>query len=245
MNITANKTIIAGIISNFDNKEHMIEKVISNSKKKEASEPNKLKISKRQILKYLGIELKKETDNSVEDIIKIACFKKCVSKQNRWIKEAYQSTLNKLDKLNTLDEAKIVDIISREIIENCLEKEEREEFKQTILLYLEKVKELQKLDVAFEEDNQNRIEKIKKYNFDEFDIEECVLISLEFNQAKIIEPTNNLYNRRKLISSYIIDWNEFTLEEKEEIIKQNNFTIEEIALINEKQEEIKVLKKLR
>ncbi len=213
--------------------------------KKKLNEPNKLKISKIQILKYLGIELKKETDNLVEDIIKIACFKQNVSAQNAWIKEAYQDTLNKLDKLDILDEDKISSIITHEIIDNCLEKEEREEFKKAVLSYLEKVKELQKLDVAFEDDNQKRSEKIKKYNFDEFDIEECVLISLEFNQAKFIEPTTDLSKRRKLISSYIIDWNELTDLEKEEIIKQNNFTIDEISLINEKQEEIKVLKKLR
>ncbi len=229
----------------YETAKDMINMTISKSKKKKSKKVKKLKISKIQILNYLGIKVEKEIYYPLNDIIKIACFNKCVSNQNAWIKEAYYNTLNKLDKLDTLDENLIIDIITNAIIENCLEKEEREEFKQAILLYLEKVKELQKLDVAFEANTENRIEKIKEYNFDEYDIEECVLISLEFNQAKLIEPRTDLYNRRKLISSYIIDWDEFTTEEKEEIIKQNNFTIEEIALIDKKQEEIKILKKLR
>ncbi len=205
---------------------------------------NNTKIAKDQILKYLGIEIKQGPHHSLKSIIKNECFNQHVSKQNKWIKETYINTLKKLDILDTLDEAKIADIISYDIITNCLEKEERKEFKDAILSYLNKVKELQKLDIAFEEDNQKKFEKIKKYNFDEFDIEECVLISLEFNQEKLIEPTTDLYKRRKLISSYIIDWDELTDLEKENIIKQNNFTIEEISLINEKQEEIKVLKKM-
>ncbi len=228
----------------YETAKMTLNKMINQVETKVSNKPKKVKISKKQILNYLGIELEKEIYYPIKDIIKSACFNQHVSRQNTWIKEAYQDTLDKLDKLITLDEDKIANIVSREIIENCLEKEEREEFKKAILSYLEKVKELQKLDVAFEEDNEKRSEKIKGYNFDEFDIEECVLISLEFDQAKFIEPRTDLYKRRKLISSYIIDWDEFTTEEKDGIIKQNNFTENEISLINEKQEEIKVLKKL-
>ncbi len=204
---------------------------------------NEPKISKDQILKYLGIIVDEKNNSSIKSIIQSVCFNNHVSNQNKQIEKAYYKALNELDKLDILDENMIIDIITNAIIENHLEKEEREEFKKAILFYLEKVKKLQKLDIAFEEDNQKRVAKIKKYQFNKFDIEECVLINLEFNQSKLIEPQNDLYNRRKLISNYIIDWNEFTTEEKEAIIKQNNFTLEEISLINEKQEEIKTLKK--
>ncbi len=198
-------------------------------------------ISKQQILKYLGFE-DLNLDDDIKEIVQFACFKQNVSTRNSWLDKIYNDTIQKLNDLDTLDNDKIVDIIVKAIINNNL-KQEKEEFKRAISAYLQAIKELQKLDVAFEKNSLKRIEKISKYQFNEKDIKDCILISLKFYQNKLIDLNSTLYQRRELIGSYVIIWDTLTFMEKEKVVNQNNFTQEEVSLINNKKKEMKKLLK--
>lgn len=107
------------------------------------------------------------------------------------------------------------------------------------------MREYQIVDVGLETKEGKKIKKITKYNLNAEEIEESFFVPLAFDQGVLLGRQSELYKRRQLLRQYIIDWDYFTDEEKDDL--QSTFTKEELYYINNSREKInetvKVLRK--
>lgn len=93
-------------------------------------------------------------------------------------------------------------------------------------------------DVGLETKEERRIEKIKAYQMPEEDIEESFFIPLNFENGVLLGRQSELYQRRNLMRQYIIDWNEYSDDEKIEVIKTNHFNAAEVEYMERTRKEI-------
>ena len=109
---------------------------------------------------------------------------------------------------------------------------------QTFLKYATTIRTYQIYEVGLETNYQEKIKKIEKYNLTREEIEESLLVPLEFKDKQLLDPKSEIYSHRQIIRQYVIDWNEYTDEEKIEVIKQNKFSQSEVLYIENTREKI-------
>lgn len=110
-----------------------------------------------------------------------------------------------------------------------------------LLFMFETVEEYELLDVGLEEDINKKIKKINQYHFDEFDIEESYFMGIAFKGNLLKEKNKEYLKRQELLRQYIIDWNYYKEEEKQQEINLQNLTLEELEFINRSREELDTL----
>ncbi len=178
---------------------------------------------------------------SLEYILRHQVFKKITEKKTEeWLEKIYDAILDKIDLHAT----------SIDMIKNCLlhlekyqekydlTKEETKHISEALKRYCNTVKEYQIIEVGLETDALKKTEKINKYHFEIEDIEESFYVPLYFEEGKLLGKHNKLRARRELIKIYTIDWDYYTDEEKEKIIRANRLTKEEITMIESLRQEI-------
>ena len=108
----------------------------------------------------------------------------------------------------------------------------------TFLKYANTLRTYQIYEVGLETNYQEKLNKIEKYNLTREEIEESLLVPLEFKNKKLVDSTSEEYTHRQMIRQYVIDWNEYTDEEKIEVIKQNKFSQSEVLYIENTRKKI-------
>ncbi len=133
---------------------------------------------------------------------------------------------------------KIVDFIVKMGKMNHLMNEEIEVLKKCFINYLQTVREYQIIDVGLEGNEEKKKEKIKQYNFTEEEIEESYFVPFRFEEGILLEEKSELYKRRELLRQYIIDWDYYTGEEKQEVKEEQHLTEEEFSVMEKLRKEI-------
>ena len=108
----------------------------------------------------------------------------------------------------------------------------------TFLKYANTLRTYQIYEVGLETNYQEKLNKIEKYNLTREEIEESLLVPLEFKNKKLVDSTSEEYTHRQMIRQYVIDWNEYTDEEKIEAIKRNGISQSEVLYIEKTREKI-------
>ena len=148
------------------------------------------------------------------------------------------------DSKQTVDD--IVEMYKLLVTEYHLTSEEQQLIYTAFVRYLKTMKEYQILDVGLETDENKKLTKIKDYGLEAEDIEESYFVPLKFDQGVLLGKKSELYQRRQLLRQYIIDWDYYSEQEKQETVIDNNFTVDEINYINTTREQInKMIKKIR
>ena len=191
----------------------------------------------KHILTNLNLDssaiLKNMTENVVtlEEAIRHDAFLRCRKESsNSWLEEPYNYLVEELD--NTKGQEQVTENIittGKMLIENYhLTREEFSILVESFGRYANAIREYQMYDVGLETNEERRIEKIKAYQMPEEDIEESFFIPLNFENGVLLGRQSELYQRRNLMRQYIIDWNEYTDDEKIEAIKTNHFSQSEV-----------------
>lgn len=106
----------------------------------------------------------------------------------------------------------------------------------SISRYINTMREYQMLDVGLTTNEEEKIEKIKKYRMEEEDIEESFFVPLSFDKGVLVGRQSELYKRRNELRQYIIDWDYYSEEEKE--AWKSKFNSEELHYINKTRKDI-------
>lgn len=201
----------------------------------------------KHILLYLNLDASKILTDmsdytiSLEEAIRHQIFlKNRIDKKNDWLEEVYNYLIEELNP-NKSESDLINDLVTK--YQDLLEKYKLNHSEHSVVVnsfrdYIKTIKEYQKVDVGLETDNLKKIEKIKDYGLEEEDIEESFYIPLEFDNKVLIGRKSELYKRRQLLRQYTLDWDLYTELEKEEIIKNNHFSSEEVEMINKTRKDI-------
>lgn len=201
----------------------------------------------KHILTNLNLDssaiLKNMTDNVVtlEEAIRHDVFLRCRKESsNAWLEEPYNYLVEELD--NTKGEEQVTeDIVStgKKLIDDYhLSREEFSILVESFGRYANAIRGYQMYDVGLETKEERRIEKIKAYQMPEEDIEESFFIPLNFENGVLLGRQSELYQRRNLMRQYIIDWNEYSDDEKIEVIKTNHFNAAEVEYMERTRKEI-------
>ncbi len=181
-----------------------------------------------QTAEYTGFHLNKQ---SIHKIIK-KDLQKIVPDQ--WFVELYEEIMRAAAyrKIYGADILKLADTITRSYL---LTPAEQKALYQALRKYLLFAKESYITKVSREPEESLKIDKIQKYGLDEFDIEESFFLELRREQNPILRKKN------ELLISYIIDWNEYSQEEREEVQKLQGFSDTDMQYIEEMRNRIDTL----
>ncbi len=174
---------------------------------------------------------------TLKNAIKKEVCKKNIKKEYDFLKEFYYKLINEIS-INPSEEEISNNFITL-IRKLSLEKEEIEVLKKAFISYIKVIKDYYKLDVALTDNFEIKCKKIKKYHLTTEEILDSYYISFEFYNKKLMDRHSEEYYRWQLLRQYMIDWDYYTLEEKEKIRK--NFSSEEISILTKRNEEINVL----
>ena len=177
--------------------------------------------------------LKSMTENVVtlEEAIRHDAFLRCRKEStNAWLEEPYNYLVEELDNTKGQEQAEEDILVMGKILINeyHLTREEFSILVESFGRYANAIREYQMYDVGLEANEEKRMEKIKTYQMSEEDIEESFFVPLKFENGVLLGKQSELYQRRNLMRQYIIDWNEYTDDEKIEAIKTNHFSQSEV-----------------
>ena len=177
--------------------------------------------------------IKNMTENVVtlEEAIRHDAFLRCRKEStNAWLEEPYNYLVEELDNTKGQEQAEEDILVMGKILINeyHLTREEFSILVESFGRYANAIREYQMYDVGLEENEKKRMEKIKTYQMSEEDIEESFFVPLKFENGVLLGKQSELYQRRNLMRQYIIDWNEYTDDEKIEAIKTNHFSQSEV-----------------
>ncbi len=176
---------------------------------------------------------------TLKNAIKKEVCKKNIKKEYDFLKEFYYKLINEIS-INPSEEEISNNFITL-IRKLSLEKEEIEVLKKAFISYIKVIKDYYKLDVALTDNFEIKCKKIKKYHLTTEEILDSYYISFEFYNKKLMDRHSEEYYRWQLLRQYMIDWDYYTVEEKEKIKKF--FSSEEISILTKRNEEINVLTK--
>ena len=123
-----------------------------------------------------------------------------------------------------------------------LTKRECNVWETSVNRYINAIEQYRLFDVAFEKDEEKRIEKIISHKLDEDDIEEAFFLPLKFDQNILLGRNSELYNRRMLLKNMIVSWNYISKEKQQENISKFSLNREELSYINQTRKEIDTIK---
>ena len=177
--------------------------------------------------------LKNMTENVVtlEEAIRHDAFLRCRKEStNAWLEEPYNYLVEELDNTKGQEQAEEDILVMGKILINeyHLTREEFSILVESFGRYANAIRKYQMYDVGLEANEEKRMEKIKTYQMSEEDIEESFFVPLKFENGVLLGKQSELYQRRNLMRQYIIDWNEYTDDEKIEAIKTNHFSQSEV-----------------
>ena len=197
------------------------------------------KLLKHKLL-YLGLDSNTVIRNmtnytlTLEEAIRSEVYRvNCKDKKYKWIEELYDYLIDEVsenkDEKQTQDD--LVEMFALIVKEYDLNMEERMFLWNMFVKYVETMKDYQIVDVGLEENEGLKLDKIKNYNFDDEMIEESYFVPFIF-EGKILRPKDSKEAKRyDLLKEMIINWNNYSIEEKTKLINDNNITAEEINLI--------------
>ena len=110
--------------------------------------------------------------------------------------------------------------------------------KNCLFRCLKVIREYQIISMGLELDEKEKLEKARKYNFTEEEIEESYFVPFYFEEGILLGEKSDLYKRRELLRQYIIDWDYYTEEEKQCAKEEQHFTEEEFSMMKETRREI-------
>jgi|GEM_PF-2007936 len=211
------------------------------------------------LVKHMLLELGLDSNRILQDMSKrVITLEEAIrhqvflqTRQHReddWLEELYNYLIEEInvdkDSKQTVDD--IVEMYKLLVTEYHLTSEEQQLIYTAFVRYLKTMKEYQILDVGLETDENKKLTKIKDYSLEAEDIEESYFVPLKFDQGVLLGKKSELYQRRQLLRQYIIDWDYYSEQEKQETVIDNNFTVDEINYINTTREQInKMIKKIR
>ena len=177
--------------------------------------------------------IKNMTENVVtlEEAIRHDAFLRCRKEStNAWLEEPYNYLVEELDNTKGKEQVEEDILVMGKILINeyHLTREEFSILVESFGRYANAIREYQMYDVGLEANEEKRMEKIKTYQMSEEDIEESFFVPLKFENGVLLGKQSELYQRRNLMRQYIIDWNEYTDDEKIEAIKTNHFSQSEV-----------------
>ena len=177
--------------------------------------------------------IKNMTENVVtlEEAIRHDAFLRCRKEStNAWLEEPYNYLVEELDNAKGKEQVEEDILVMGKILINeyHLTREEFSILVESFGRYANAIRGYQMYDVGLETNEEKRIEKIKTYQMSEEDIEESFFVPLKFEDGVLLGKQSELYQRRNLMRQYIIDWNEYTDDEKIEAIKTNHFSQSEV-----------------
>ena len=177
--------------------------------------------------------IKNMTENVVtlEEAIRHDAFLRCRKEStNAWLEEPYNYLVEELDNTKGKEQVEEDILVMGKILINeyHLTREEFSILVESFGRYANAIRGYQMYDVGLETNEEKRIEKIKTYQMSEEDIEESFFVPLKFEDGVLLGKQSELYQRRNLMRQYIIDWNEYTDDEKIEAIKTNHFSQSEV-----------------
>jgi len=200
-----------------------------------------------QILLHLGLNPKKILKNISNNVILLeeAIFQEvfqsaCKDNKCDYLDEIYKKILKRINFQTSEEEnaSQIVNLIYKIGKRNKLMQDEIDLLIGCFKNYIQIIREYQIIDVGFETNEEAKLEKIKKYNFTEEEIEESYFVPFYFEKGILLGEKSDLYKRRELLRQYIIDWDYYTEEEKESVKDEQHFTEEEFFIMKETRREI-------
>lgn len=196
-------------------------------------------------LTYLHLDsnaiLKNMSQNviSLEEAIRHDVFlKERKERTNDWLEEPYNYLVEEIDSEKGKEETE-KDLVNRFyglVEEYHLDQSEYQVLWNSISRYINTMREYQMLDVGLTTNEEEKIEKIKKYRMEEEDIEESFFVPLSFDKGVLVGRQSELYKRRNELRQYIIDWDYYSEEEKE--AWKSKFNSEELHYINKTRKDI-------
>ena len=154
-------------------------------------------------------------------------------REDDWLEELYNYLIEEInvDKASDQMVDDIVEMYKLLVTEYHLTPEEQQIIYTAFARYLKTMKEYQILDVGLETDEEKKLNKIRGYGLEAEDIEESYFVPLKFDQGVLLGKKSELYQRRQLLRQYTIDWDLYTDEEKQEMIRSNHFNSDEVEYI--------------
>ena len=161
-------------------------------------------------------------------------------REDDWLEELYNYLIEEInvDKASDQTVEDIVEMYKLLVTEYHLTPEEQQIIYTAFARYLKTMKEYQILDVGLETDEEKKLNKIRGYGLEAEDIEESYFVPLKFDQGVLLGKKSKLYQRRQLLRQYTIDWDLYTDEEKQEMIRSNHFNSDEVEYICHTRNEI-------
>jgi len=201
----------------------------------------------KHILLYLNLDVSsilREMNNyqiTLEEAIRHEVFKNSKEQEeNSWLEEAYEYLIEEVqvDKSQGQITNDVANMFVYLVKEYYLTEDETRILWNSFSKYVKTIKEYQLVSVGLETNEQRKLDKIKKYKLDLYDIETSFFIPLEFDKNVLLGRKSELYMRRQLLRQYIIDWDSYTEDEKQQIIIKHQFKEEEIEKINTTRKEL-------
>lgn len=193
------------------------------------------------VLSYLNLNSSSIINNidskniNVEEAIGYDIFNSYNIQDNLKLQESFYYFLKKAKKTNEEDLSNLVISLADNFF---LSKDEFKTISNMILKYISIIKKYRIIDVGLEMDENIRNVKIEYYNLDESEIEESLFAPLKLDK-NIFNNKIDFYLRR----NYIMNWSNYSEEEKRALIFSNYFSDYELNYINKIDTKNKILVK--
>ncbi len=195
------------------------------------------------ILTFLNLDSKSIINNMKENIVTLKTailkevFRENISLNVTWLYEIYYSLIKNVNFYD--NEEKLINTFITITSKYELTKEEKDSLKTAFMDYIKVIKEYYIVKVALIEDFDLKCRRIKKYHLTTEEIMDSYYITMYFIEQKLIDNNESIYERRQLMRQYLIDYDEYSLEEKEELINSKILTTDELSHIDKINTEIK------
>lgn len=186
---------------------------------------------------------------TLEEAIENNCFERNSSKDFEHLKPLYHDMISFYNKVNhssdytpeTAPDA-IIGYFQMLVDEYQLTEEEFTIIRKSFVQYSDSIETYKLYNVGFEKDPKKKVEKIIAYQFDEDEIEEAFFMPLRFDQKVLLGRDSELYQRRALLKNLTVDWNNLSLEQRQEKTDTYFLTGEELKYITQTRCEIDAVK---
>ncbi len=195
-----------------------------------------LKLNSKKILKNVSDNITLLEEAICQEVFQSTCK----SNECDYLDDIYKKILERIDfqASEEINANRIVDFIYKTGKRNQLLKDEIDVLIESFKKYIQTIREYQIIDVGLTAKEEEKFEKIEKYNLTEEEIEESYFVPFHFEEGILLGEKSDLYKRRELLRQYIIDWDYYTEEEKQEVKEEQHFTEEEFLVLEETRREI-------
>ncbi len=183
----------------------------------------------------------------IEEAIENDSFRRHSKEKDYYLKPIYHDIIAFYNKVNTSPEYNsetaidaLITYFEGVIKEYSLTEEEFNILKDSYIHYVNASETYKLYNVAFEKDEDKKVEKILQYKLDDDEIEEAFFLPLRFDEKVLIGRDSEIYKRRSLIKNLTVGWNETSEEERIMKEKMYDLTPQELEYITSTRKSIEV-----